>query len=139
MTEQYEEVTDYRKIGIIAGLIGMGVLSFFLISSGLVTTDSLQLKDYTEITEEELASPLQKRFGRFTTEPNRTKLYNPGFEKEMEQTIDHSKRYTLIGLGIVSLVVTLSFVIYLLATDTSNTPEREAYTKLRVTTKETMP
>ena len=46
----------------------------------------------------------------------------------MEQTIDHSKRYTLIGLGIISLVVTLSFVIYLLATDTSNTPEREAYT-----------
>src|SRR3990170_1419338 len=46
-----------------------------------------------------ILSPLQKRFGRFTTEPNRTKLYNPGFEKEMEQTIDHS-----------------------------NTPEREAYT-----------
>src|SRR3990172_2125053 len=62
MTEQYEEVTDYRKIGIIAGLIGMGVLSFFLISSGLVTTDSLQLKDYTEITEEELASQLQSEF-----------------------------------------------------------------------------
>jgi len=62
MTEQYEEVTDYRKIGIIAGLIGMGVLSFFLISSGLVTNDSLQLKDYTEITEEELASQLQSEF-----------------------------------------------------------------------------
>src|SRR3972149_8947584 len=62
MTEQYEEVTDYKKIGIIAGVIGAGVLSFFLISSGLVTNDSLQLKDYTEITEEELTAKIKSEF-----------------------------------------------------------------------------
>lgn len=35
MTDQYEEVTDYRKIIVIAGLIGAAILSFFVFSSGL--------------------------------------------------------------------------------------------------------
>src|SRR3990172_7484080 len=75
-----------------------------------------------------ILSPLQKRFGRFTTEPNRTKLYNPGFEKEMEQTVDHSKRYTFIGLGIIFFLLNLNFFFFFFFSDTFFTSEREAYT-----------